>query len=147
MKTIKDYLKDNDGQTLVGSLLQYGYSGHEIYVAEQAGIIRVKDVMVYLIPDETRGPGGCRMTETLERINKRTKGSYVVTGAIKKYICRNLQGEIIYESTWTHRDYVAIGTDERGRPLGKFGRMDLIGKSGSQHWIGSKGVTIHILQS
>lgn len=52
METIKDYLQHNDGQSLLGSLLQYGFDPEAIDANEKSGVIEIRDSMVYLIEDE-----------------------------------------------------------------------------------------------
>jgi hypothetical protein len=49
METIKEYLEANDGQSLIGSLLQYGFDRHAIEADEKAGIIEIEDSMVHLV--------------------------------------------------------------------------------------------------
>ena len=53
METIREYLLANDGQSLLGSLLQYGFDPQAIDVDERSGVIEIKDSLVYLI-DEVR---------------------------------------------------------------------------------------------
>lgn len=45
---IKDYLKENDGQSLLGSLVQYGFDFDQLDQAAKQGIIEIEDHMVYL---------------------------------------------------------------------------------------------------
>ena len=49
METIREYLLANDGQTLLGFLLLYGFDPEAIDANEKSGIIEIKDSMVYLI--------------------------------------------------------------------------------------------------
>lgn len=49
METIKEYLQHNDGQSLIGSLLQYGFDSQAIDANEKSGIIEIKDSLVYLV--------------------------------------------------------------------------------------------------
>lgn len=49
METIKEYLQVNDGQSLIGSLLQYGFDPQAITADEKCGLISIKDSMVHLI--------------------------------------------------------------------------------------------------
>ena len=49
-RTITQYLADNDGQTLLGALLLYGYTSKEIDDAEARGDIIVLDEGVVYLP-------------------------------------------------------------------------------------------------
>ncbi len=51
MNTIKEYLEANDGQSLIGSLLQYGFDPQAIDVEERNGTIEIRDSLVYLIEE------------------------------------------------------------------------------------------------
>ena len=46
--TITDYLKKNDEQSLLGSLMQYGFTDEQIDEAESNGDIYIINSMVYL---------------------------------------------------------------------------------------------------
>ena len=46
--TITEYLEANDGQSLVGSLLLFGFTNEELNKAEKDGFITIGDPNVYL---------------------------------------------------------------------------------------------------
>lgn len=54
METIKEYLQANDNQSLLGSLLQYGFDPQAIDMAESIGVIEIKDSMVHLVNNHGR---------------------------------------------------------------------------------------------
>jgi len=73
--------------------------------------------------------------ELIKRISKTGWKTYLLVS--------ESQGEKLYQSSPTKRDYVAIlfGKDKNGRhyPFNRFGRVDLIGKGDSHHYVTEDG--------